>query len=233
MRTESETSLFDAGKSSYINSLYSSNLSPAFLALAEEARSESRKLSKEGISVSLSEAYIISELVRQTSSDKFMEIGSLTGYSALFLLRGLNNGGELFCFEKDVHCADFIEQLFSDMSSVPELASKSVKVLRGDAREVLGQWQVPAGIGGAFIDANKGAYLDYLNWIEANLSGKYLVIADNVFLSGSVWGKESTVFSKKQIQIMNEFNKKLLTTSDYDSYFLGTSEGLLVATKRA
>lgn len=232
MRIAGDHSTFEHDKVQYIESLCGQNLSPEFLKLAQGARAESRKLNKEGISISLAEAYIISELIRQTSSEKFVELGSLTGYSALFILRALKAGGELYCFEKDNHCADFIENLFSNNSAVPELATKSVKVIRGDAREGLEKWTPPATVGGAFIDANKGAYLDYLNWLEANLEGSYLILADNVFLSGAVWGSDSTVFSKKQVQVMSEFNKRLINSSNYDSFFVGTSEGLLVAKKR-
>lgn len=217
-------------QAAYLDSLYNSALSPEFKALTDRARAKSRELNKEGISLSLSEAYLISELIRQFDRKIFIELGSLTGYSALFILRALSPGGQLFCFEKDDHCADFIESLFLHSTSVPELALKKVTVLRGDARERLRQWTtLPSGIDGVFIDANKGAYLDYLNWIEAHLQGQYLIIADNVFLGGSVWGGENSRFSKKQIQVMNEFNSKLINSSKYKSYFIESSEGLLVA----
>lgn len=232
MRTDPTAESFEQQKSNYLESLYLSNLSPEFLAFAQKAREESRKLNREGISVSLGEAYLISELVKQAGCSSFMELGSLTGYSALFILRALAVNGTLYCFEKDEQCANFIENLFQDVSAVPELAGKNVVVLRGDARESLGKWSVPSDIHGAFIDANKAAYLDYLNWIEAHLNGSFLVIADNVFLSGSVWGAEGTVFSKKQVQGMNEFNQRLISSPKYSSYFVGTSEGLLVARRR-
>lgn len=233
MRFGEDKDSFEFGKINYLDSLYQANLSPEFLALADKARAESRTLNKEGISVSLSEAYVISEQVKQSGSTAFMELGSLTGYSALFLLRGLQTGGTLYCFEKDDHCADFIESLFKDIAGVPELAGKKVVVLRGDARLALESWSVPQAIGGAFIDANKSAYPDYLKWIEANLKGSYLILADNVFLSGSVWGLTDTPFSKKQAVGMIEFNKSLIQNSKYSSYFIGTSEGLLVARRKA
>lgn len=229
MRSSESISHYEKGKLSYQDSLYRSNLSPEFLVLADKARTESRKLNKEGISVSLTEAYLISEHVRFSGCTKFMELGSLTGYSALFLLRGLKPHGVLYCFEKDNHCADFIEALFKEIGSVPELAGKKAVVLRGDAKEALAKWKPPIDLGGAFIDANKSAYPDYLNWIEANMRGAYLILADNVFLSGSVWGLDDTSFSKKQALGMIEFNKSLIQNHQYSAYFVGTDEGLLVA----
>lgn len=223
---------FEHNKTHYVESIYQSNLSPEFRTLAHKAREESRKLNKEGISLSLSEAYLISEQVKQFQCISFIELGSLTGYSALFLLRGLQTKGVLYCFEKDDHCADFLEELFSNINDAPELQGKKVHVMRGDALESLKNWTTPMDFSGAFIDANKAAYLEYLNWIEANLKNNYLVIADNVFLSGAVWGVEETNFSKKQTATMIEFNKKLLNDPNYASYFIGTSEGLLVAKRR-
>tara|TARA_B110001454_G_C12723312_1_gene436609 strand:+ start:26741 stop:27442 length:702 start_codon:yes stop_codon:yes gene_type:complete len=233
MRSEENKDSYEYGKFNYLNSVYQSNLSPEFLALAEHARAESRKLNKEGISVSLSEAYVISEQVKQAGCSSYMELGSLTGYSALFLLRGLKTGGTLFCFEKDPYCADFIANLFKNTSLVPELGGKKVVVMRGDAKEALANWQPPSDVGGAFIDANKSAYPDYLKWIETHLKGSYLILADNVFLSGSVWGLDDTPFSKKQSLGMIEFNKSLIQNPNYSSYFIGTSEGLLVAKRKA
>lgn len=232
MRSDEGKNSFEYGKLSYLDSIYLVNLSPEFLDLAEKARAESRILDKEGISVSLSEAYLISEQVKQSGSKVFMELGSLTGYSALFLLRGLQPGGTLYCFEKDDHCANFIESLCKNFDGIPELFGKKVVVLRGDARTVLESWEAPKDLGGAFIDANKSAYLDYLNWIEANLKGSYLILADNVFLSGSVWGLIDTPFSKKQAARMIEFNKYLIQNQKYSSYFIGTNEGLLVAKRK-
>lgn len=232
MRSGEEKDTFEYGKLNYMDSVYQANLSPEFLVLADKARTESRRLNKEGISISLSEAYVISEHVKQSDGTAFMELGSLTGYSALFLLRGLKPGGTLYCFEKDNHCADFIETLFQSGDAVTELAGKKVVVLRGDARLALDSWTVPSDLGGAFIDANKSAYLDYLKWIEANVQGSYLILADNVFLSGSVWGLTDTPFSKKQVLSMIEFNKSLIQNPNYSSYFIGTSEGLLVAKRK-
>ena len=232
MRIENEKSEYDRAKNQYVESYYLANLSPEFQALMERARLESRKLNKEGISLSIPEAYLISELVRQSSSRNFIELGSLTGFSALFLLRGLAPEGRLFCFEKEDRCADILEDLFSNINFVPELNSKSVTVIRGDARTRLNSWAIPSQIGGVFIDANKAAYLDYLNWLEAHLPGRFVVIADNVFLSGAVWGQTETPFSEKQILVMNAFNKKLCNSDSYDSCFVGTSEGLLVARRK-
>ncbi|OYZ23031.1 MAG: hypothetical protein B7Y39_06620 [Bdellovibrio sp. 28-41-41] len=232
MRIEENKDSFEYGKLNYLDSVYQPNLSPEFLALAEQARAESRKLNKEGISIALSEAYVISEQVKQAGCSSYMELGSLTGYSALFLLRGLKSGGTLFCFEKDARCADFIESLFKNMPNVPELAGKKGIVMRGDAKEALANWKPPSDVGGAFIDANKSAYPDYLKWIEAHLKGSYLILADNVFLSGSVWGLTDTPFSKKQALGMIEFNKSLIQNPSYSSYFIATSEGLLVARRK-
>ncbi len=232
MRIENQISKSEQAKNQYLETHYLANLSPEFRALMDRARLESRKLNKEGISLSISEAYLISELVRQSSSMNFIELGSLTGFSALFLLRGLAPGGRLYCFEKEDQCADILEDLFSNITLVPELKSKSFSVIRGDARANLNGWIVPAQISGVFIDANKAAYLDYLNWMETHLKGQFVVIADNVFLSGAVWGQTGTPFSEKQIHIMNTFNAKLCNPDQYDSFFVGTNEGLIVARRK-
>ena len=102
----------------------------------------------------------------------------------------------------------------------------------GDAREELEKLNSLGPFDGVFIDGNKAAYGDYLAWAEQNLRVGGVILADNIFLSGSVWGESTQQkFSDKQIRVMQEFNNRLSDPTKFQSAVVPTFEGLFVAIK--
>lgn len=180
------------------------------------------------ISLSPSEGQLLSLLIRLHKCHKFVEIGTLTGLSAQYILEGMDGTGTLWSLEKsDLHAQKAREAL------ADHPAGKNLHLLVGDARITLETLSGQGPFDGIFIDGNKAAYGDYLTWAEQNLRAGGLIIADNVFLSGAVWGdRESQKFSDKQVRVLQEFNKRLSDTALYDSVIIPTTEGLHVALKR-
>lgn len=216
----------------YIGLLYKTKLSSEFLELATKIKKFSAELGKDKISVSFHEAMLIATLVQVRAPNVFWEIGSLTGYSALFILMAMPENGILYCFEKDPVLADYIKAWFGDrdlIAGIPELKNKKLNVIVGDAEENIKNksWELkPDGI---FIDANKSAYIKYLELFKKCSSNKHFILADNIFLSGSVWGEENSKFSPKQVEIMHLFNQSLVNDSHYKTAIIPTFEGLLCA----
>lgn len=110
--------------------------------------------------------------------------------------------------------------------------NKKIEFVLGDAREELKKLEALGPFDGIFIDGNKAAYMDYLEWAEKNIKTGGLILADNVFLNGSVWGEASARFSEKQIRIMQEFNKRLADPDKFVSVIAPTFEGLYIAIKK-
>ncbi|MNT10850.1 putative O-methyltransferase [compost metagenome] len=160
---------------------------------------------------------------------KFVEIGTLTGLSAQYIFEALPEGGELWTLEKDPKHAGMAQQAFAKMNVA---SSKKIHVIVGDARIELEKLAALGPFDGVFIDGNKAAYMDYLMWSEKNLRAGGLVLADNVFLSGAVWGDATTQkFSEKQVRVMQEVNLRLADKSLYTSSLIPTFEGLFAAIK--
>jgi len=210
--------------------------------LWERAREASRQLNKEGISLSPQEGRLAHFLVSQMAGPCFVEIGTLTGYSALWILQAMKQAFSPskidFCtFEKDPTHAKFAREILSEAKAQwwPEGDAK-VEVWEGDARLKLEDWSKShpgRSLDGILIDGNKSAYLDYLTWAERHLRKGALVLADNVFLRGQVWDTDiEKTFSLKQIEIMQRFNERLADPNIYDSVTLPTAEGLTVARYR-
>ena len=212
----------------YINSL-TPETSPLFV----EAKQNSELLGKESISLGIGEGRILSLLMNglagQFGAIKFVEIGCLTGYSALWILDGMKNqGGKLWTLEKDENHAEMAESVLQKWKG-----KASVQVVCGDARKTLKEIESQGPFHGVFIDGNKAAYLDYLDWSEKNVIKGGLIVADNVFLRGSVYDSQvESPFSHKQVEVMQVFNKRLTQSDKYISAFIPTHDGLLAAYKQ-
>lgn len=209
---------------SYITGLFSEESS-----LKTKSRQASEELGLSRISISSFEAQIVKTLLKLSKAKKCVEIGTLTGLSAQYFFEALPEDGELWTLEKDPAHAQKAAEVFSQLNQ----SHKKIHLIVGDARQELPRLQDCGPFDAVFIDGNKAAYKDYLLWAEENLRSGGLVLADNIFLSGAVWGGATQQkFSEKQIRIMQEFNRRLADESLYDSAIIPTFEGLFVAIKK-
>lgn len=222
MRSEANQ---DPGKALYLENLFT-KIDPEFEVLLSEARKNSDTLNKTQISLSNNEARLLSALVRIHRPRKFIEIGTLTGYSALWIAIGMQEG-ELYTLEKDPKHAEMAMQTLQKLKTQVE-----IEVINEDAKDALEGLSKKAPFDGIFIDGNKAAYCDYLDWAEKNLKQGGLILADNVFAGGGVYGQPDGRFTEKMITVMKEFNRRLADPEKYFSILIPTLEGLFVAVKK-
>jgi predicted O-methyltransferase YrrM len=207
---------------------YIESLLPPESAGKVRSRAAAEELGLGRISLSPSEGQLLSFMIRRHQCRKFVEIGTLTGLSAQFILECMDGAGLLWTLEKtEAHAAKAREALalhpWGDKASV----------VVGDARVTLETVASEAPFDGVFIDGNKAAYGDYLAWAEKNVRVGGLIVADNVFLSGAVWGESTQQkFSEKQIGVLQAFNKRLSDPECYDSVIAPTPEGMTFAIKK-
>ena len=199
--------------------------------LFSQARQASQSLGKAAISMSADEARLMSTLIRSHACENFVEIGTLTGASALWILQGLSEQSELWTFEKDPAHAKAAQMIFDLFKKENPKGKKKIHLLEGDATEMLSQIEDQAPFDGIFIDGNKAAYGKYLDWAEKNVKKGGLILADNIFLGGSVFTGNTAKFSKKQIEVMRDFNQRLADPKNYQSAVIPTGEGLFMALK--
>jgi predicted O-methyltransferase YrrM len=202
----------------YIEGLYGKDSE-----LKTKAREFSRELSKEEISLSPVEARMMATLIAAHGAKKFVEVGTLTGYSALWILEALGDNGQLWTFEKDAAHAKKAREIFA--------GKQNVTLVEGDAEATLPTIEKEGPFDGIFIDGNKGAYGRYLDWAEKNLRKGGLIIADNVFLRGAVHSGQSEAWSKSVTATMRQVNERLADRCKYFGAIVPTSEGLFIATK--
>jgi len=110
---------------------------------------------------------------------RVLEIGTLAGYSGIWLARGLPPGGTLITLELDPRRAQIARQHFA-LAGVAD----RVQIMEGDAAASLERlaWAEPFDM--VFIDANKEDNPAYLAWALEHVRSGGLITAHNAFREG-------------------------------------------------
>lgn len=206
---------------------YIESVLPTESDLKKQARILSTELGLSAISVSQAEAHLIQFLAASLKPKKIVEIGTLTGLSALYFLELLPDDGKLWTFEKSpLHIQK------SKQTLQKYILTNQCEIVEGDAILNLPLISNQGPFDCIFIDGNKAAYYDYYKWAEKNISVGGLIIIDNVFLAGAVWGDQTLQkFNDKQVSGMKKMTTEIFASKQFQSSFVPTTEGLLVLSK--
>ena len=131
------------------------------------------------IHISADEGKLLHVLLRAIRATRVLEIGSLAGYSGVWLARALSPGGRLITIEKNPQHAALARQAFAEA----DLADRA-RVLEGAALDVLSMLE--PGFDAIFLDADKAALPQYFDWSLRLLRDGGLLLCDNAFFHGSV-----------------------------------------------
>jgi predicted O-methyltransferase YrrM len=135
------------------------------------------------ISVSAPQGKLLHLLVRLSGASRVLEIGTLGGYSAIWMARALPSGGRIVTLELDPHHAEVARSNLQGAG-----VSHLVDIRVGPALETLPTLQ-SEGAGPfdlVFIDADKAAIPDYMEWsVKLGRPGTAIVV-DNVVRNGSL-----------------------------------------------
>lgn len=171
------------------------------------------------IQVSQSDGRLIYILLRLAGARKAVEIGTLAGYSAIHIARGLAPGGHLWSLEYEPRHAELARANLAAAN-----LSKVVTVMVGSALDTLPRLVDEGPFDAVFIDADKVNYDRYGRWALENLRAGGLVIGDNAYLFGEL------MEDKDEARAMRAFHELVARTCD--SVCAPTPDGLVVGIKR-
>jgi predicted O-methyltransferase YrrM len=181
-----------------------------------------------GWQVAPEEGKLLQLLITLRGVRTVVEIGTLAGYSAIWMARALPQDGHLYTLGKDpAHNA--LAKKFIGESDVAD----RITLIEGDARDTLPTLQSKGPFDMVFIDADKLAYPDYLDWAEANLRPGGLVVGDNTLLfDAAALDAPPEGTAPATWNAMRRFNERLADEKNYFAMMIPTAEGLSVAIKR-
>ena len=133
--------------------------------------------------VSALQGSLLALLARLRGARRILELGTLGGYSTIWLARTLPAGGRLVTLERDAHRADVARTAIAaaGLGDVVELrvgpALETLPELAAEGAEAFDM---------VFVDADKAANPEYLHWALALGAPGTLIVADNVVRGGTV-----------------------------------------------
>ncbi len=149
----------------------------------EQALQSSQQAGLPGINVSPSQGKLLHLLARGIGARRILEVGTLGGYSTIWLARALPADGSLISLELDEHHAEVARANVAGSG-----LAKLVEIRTGPALaslEALGAaGQEPFDL--VFIDADKESNPDYFSWAMRLTHPGSLVVVDNVVRRGRV-----------------------------------------------
>ena len=131
------------------------------------------------ISVSAAQGKFLHLLARIRGARRILEIGTLAGYSTIWLARALPSGGQLITLEYDPRHADVARANIARAG----LADR-VEVRVGRAIEALPGLVVDEPFDLIFIDADKPSTADYFRWALKLSRPGTVIVVDNVVRDG-------------------------------------------------
>jgi predicted O-methyltransferase YrrM len=121
-------------------------------------------------------------LVRISGARRVLEIGTLGGYSTIWLARALPEGGSIVSLELDPHHAEVARANLKNAGVLDR-----VELIVGSALDTLPRLEKTAApFDLIFIDADKQGYPEYLHWALKLSRPGTVIVADNVVREGKV-----------------------------------------------
>jgi caffeoyl-CoA O-methyltransferase len=175
------------------------------------------------IQVSAETGRLLASLVAATGASRVVEVGTLFGYSGVWLSRALPAHGHLDTLElSDAH-ADAAEEWFARAG-----LSDRVTVHRGPALQTLAGLRGPYDA--AFIDAAKTEYPDYADHALRLLRPGGMLLADNVIWSDRV---ADPAVADPDTEGIRRFHDRITGGSEWLSTVLPVGDGVSVSVKRS
>jgi caffeoyl-CoA O-methyltransferase len=153
------------------------------------------------ISVSPNQGKFLHVLAKLCNAKKILEIGTLAGYSTIWLARALPKDGRLITLEFDMKHADVAHKniIRAGLDTIVDIRiGKALDTLPQIEAESIGPFDM------IFIDADKSPYTEYFHWSLRLSRPGTLIVADNVIREGKVLDPDTTDEMVKGVQRFND-----------------------------
>ncbi|HET7583901.1 MAG TPA: O-methyltransferase [Gemmatimonadaceae bacterium] len=166
---------------------------------------------------------LLQVLLAAIGAKRVLEVGTLGGYSAIWMARALGDAGRILSLEIDPAHAAFARRHLAAAG-----VGERVEVREGNALQLL-----PALDGqqfdAIFLDADKEPLPTYLEWAIRLVRVGGLIIADNALRGGRVLDEED---DDPGIRGVREFNRRFASDPRIDGVVVPIGDGVAVGVRR-
>src|SRR5688572_15731670 len=152
-----------------------------------------------GMQIGPDQYALLTLLVRLVGVHVAVEVGTFTGTSAVAIARGLADGGRLVCCDISEEWTAIARRHWAEAG-----LDDRIDLRLAPALDTLAALPAEPAVDFAFIDADKGGYLDYYEALVPRLRTGGLLVADNVLWSGRVVDPTATDDDTEAIRRFND-----------------------------
>jgi predicted O-methyltransferase YrrM len=149
-----------------------------------------------------------------------LELGTFTGYSAICLAAGLQEGGMVHTVEPNEELEELILQYIEKAGMKDKITLHT-----GRAEEVVPKLNMMIDL--VFIDAEKTDYPAYYQLVFDRVRTGGVIIADNALWDGKVLNERKD----SETQGIHEFNRMVLNDNRVDNLLLPLRDGVMMIRK--
>jgi predicted O-methyltransferase YrrM len=163
------------------------------------------------------EGGFLSFLVTMTNAKRVLEVGTFTGWSSIAMAQALPPGGSLVTCDVNEETTA-IARRYAEQAGVAD----RIEYRLGPAVETLATLEGPFDL--AFIDADKGGYVDYYEAVLPKLAPRGVIAADNTLFGLDGDGDNARAISR--------FNEHVSNDDRVEAVLLPFREGVTLIRRR-
>ena len=166
---------------------------------------------------------LLKMLVRMIRPKNILEVGTFSGYSALCMAEGLDDGGKVYTFEINDEQEDFTRPWIENSPLVDK-----IEFIIGDAITEAPKLGVLFDM--AFIDGDKRTYVETYEMVLSLLNPGGFILADNTLWDGHVI--DPAYDKDHQTQGIRRFNDHVAQDDRVEKVILPLRDGLTLIRKK-
>lgn len=180
------------------------------------------------INISPVQGKLLQVFAKMCGAKNILELGTLGGYSTIWLANALPDNGKVTTIELDPEYAKVAQDNFNYAG-----LAKKIDIRLGKALDILPQIKTEgiAPFDLIFIDADKPPYTEYFEWAIKLAHSGSIIIADNVIREGKVLEKNSTDEKVLGVRRLNQMlsNNNAVTATILQNVGIKEYDGMVVA----
>ena len=166
---------------------------------------------------------LLKMLVRMIRPKNILEVGTFSGYSALCLAEGLDDGGKVYTFEINDEQEDFTRPWIENSP-----VADKIEFIIGDAITEAPKLGITFDM--AFIDGDKRTYVETYEMALSLLNSGGFILADNTLWDGHV--TDPAYDKDHQTQGIRRFNDHVAQDDRVEKVILPLRDGLTLIRKK-
>lgn len=165
---------------------------------------------------------VIKDRLEGKDIERFLEIGTAVGYSAICFTEFLSKNGVIDTIERD------LERVKKAKVNIKKAEVKDkVNILEGDAVEILPTLKNKYDV--VFIDAAKGKYPFFLSEALRMIKPEGIIFADNILYKGYVMSDYNKHKQRTAVRNLREYIKEISENSHLETEIIEVGDGLAIS----